>query len=605
MPLTDAQVDEFSGALTKVAETRTPVTYVTETFPEITVAEAYAIQLRSLQTRLENSKVVVGRKIGLSSRANQEMFGIDQPAYGHLFESAMVPEGDLVSMGRLFHPVIEPEICFVLEDDLKGPGVDVAKVLAATAGVMPAIEIADSRYKGGWGGLKAQDLIADNCGAAMVVLGGRLTPVADINLRLVGMVLEVNGEVVATGAGASVLAAEALSTRNKYQKLEHERREQLNQVIEENRALQTDTLDEQLIRRLVTKLTVQIENDERLSEPFQQRLIAKLEAAQDWFDGIGTLESKLQMVIRVRGHVWRNVRRTRDVNTKTGEVSVVFPPPMEGEEQIGTTGIDQDMVLFVFEEGPSNPQNPSQGAQYIGKFQVIDVAENGIKMAPILIHSWTDRQMKRLAGSDRTWSLYEMMPADRHDLFAFSDLAPEERRARLERMFPRGSEVYVRDGQPATADDPAANKAPYSKDGRLLSKDEAAEAEAGEVDWLYVRTLHDYEATFSELHHQWVLMKADLAGVQQDTRQLAEIIQGAKQDLALRRQEEQDTKQDLAGFKRDRQAITQHLEIVERKLSAVTAQLERSLSESSRLASQIAAAQLKIIQAIHGQTVAP
>jgi 2-keto-4-pentenoate hydratase len=70
---------------------------------------------------------------------------------------------------------------------------------------MPAIEIADSRYKEGWDRLKAQDLIADNCGSAMVVLGGRLIPVAGIDLRLVGMVLEVNGEVVATGAGASVL----------------------------------------------------------------------------------------------------------------------------------------------------------------------------------------------------------------------------------------------------------------------------------------------------------------------------------------------------------------------------------------------------------------
>jgi 2-keto-4-pentenoate hydratase len=205
MPLTEVQIGEISRDLTEAEKTGTPVTYVTETFPQITVPEAYAVQLRSLQTRLEDSEVIVGRKIGLSSRANQEMFNIDRPAYGHLFESGIVPEGDPISMARLFHPVVEPEICFVLRDDLKGPGVDVAKVLAATAGIMPAIEIADWRYMGGFVGLKAQDLIADNCGAARVVLGGRLTPVADIDLRLVGLVLEVNGEIVATGAGASVL----------------------------------------------------------------------------------------------------------------------------------------------------------------------------------------------------------------------------------------------------------------------------------------------------------------------------------------------------------------------------------------------------------------
>jgi 2-keto-4-pentenoate hydratase len=205
MPLTEEQINELSRDVTKALKTHTPVAYTSERFPGTTFSEAYAVQLRSLKTRLENSEVVVGRKIGLSSRANQEMFGIDQPAYGHLFEPAIIPEGEPISMGRLFHPVVEPEICFVLGDDLKGPGVDVAKVLAATAGVMPAIEIADSRYKEGWDRLKAQDLIADNCGSAMVVLGGRLIPVAGIDLRLVGMVLEVNGEVVATGAGASVL----------------------------------------------------------------------------------------------------------------------------------------------------------------------------------------------------------------------------------------------------------------------------------------------------------------------------------------------------------------------------------------------------------------
>ena len=205
MPLTEAQIDEISGDLMEAGKTGTPVAYVTETFPRITIDEAYAIQLRSLRTRLEASEVIVGRKIGLSSRANQEMFGIDRPAYGHLFESGLVPEGDPISMGRLLDPVVEPEICFVLKDELRGPGVDVAKVLAATAGVMPAIELADSRYTGGFAGLKAQDLIADNCGAAVVILGGRLTPAAGIDLRLVGMVLEVNGEIVATGAGASVL----------------------------------------------------------------------------------------------------------------------------------------------------------------------------------------------------------------------------------------------------------------------------------------------------------------------------------------------------------------------------------------------------------------
>lgn len=203
MALTEKQLDELSQEVMEAQRTVTAITNFTDRFPEITIPEAYAIQLRSLQTRVKNGELVVGRKIGLCAKANQQMFGVNEPIYGHLFDLMVVPEGEPISISRLLHPVIEGEICFVLKDALKGPGVDVAKVLAATAGVIPAIEIADSRFKERR--MKAQDLISENSGAAMVRLGGQLTPIDNIDLRLIGMVLEKNGEVIATGAGAAVL----------------------------------------------------------------------------------------------------------------------------------------------------------------------------------------------------------------------------------------------------------------------------------------------------------------------------------------------------------------------------------------------------------------
>lgn len=188
MALTEKQLDELSQEAMEAQRTVTAITNFTDRFPEITIPEAYAIQLRSLQTRVKNGELVVGRKIGLCAKANQQMFGVNEPIYGHLFDSMVVPEGEPISMSRLLRPVIEGEICFVLKDALKGPGVDVAKVLAATAGVIPAIEIADSRFKERR--MKAQDLISENSGAAMVRLGGQLTPIDNIDLRLIGMVLE-------------------------------------------------------------------------------------------------------------------------------------------------------------------------------------------------------------------------------------------------------------------------------------------------------------------------------------------------------------------------------------------------------------------------------
>ena len=93
MPLTEVQIYEISRDVTEAGKTGTPVTYVTETFPQITVQEAYAVQFRSLQTRLGNSEVIVGRKIGLSSRANQEMFGIDRPARFRQVRESRTPPG--------------------------------------------------------------------------------------------------------------------------------------------------------------------------------------------------------------------------------------------------------------------------------------------------------------------------------------------------------------------------------------------------------------------------------------------------------------------------------------------------------------------------------
>ena len=217
MALEEKQLDSLSREVIEAERACKSITNFTDRFPEISIPEAYAIQLKLVQTRVKNGEVIVGRKIGLCAKANQEIFGIDEPIYGHIFDSMVTPEGDPISMSRLLRPVIEGEICFVLKDDLKGPGVTTAKVLAATAGVMPAIEIADSRFKERR--RKAPDPISENSGAAMVVLGGQLTPVANIDLRLVGMVLEKDGEVIATGAGAAVLGNPAQSVASLANKL--------------------------------------------------------------------------------------------------------------------------------------------------------------------------------------------------------------------------------------------------------------------------------------------------------------------------------------------------------------------------------------------------
>jgi 2-keto-4-pentenoate hydratase len=127
-----------------------------------------------------------------------------------MIDNTMVArEGQPIPMSSLILPKIEPEIAFLLKEDLIGPGINAAKVLAATEGVLPALEVVDSRYRTWTSNIK--DSISDDASAGVFILGGRLTPVKDLDLRLIGMVFERNGSVVSTGAGAAVLGSPAES----------------------------------------------------------------------------------------------------------------------------------------------------------------------------------------------------------------------------------------------------------------------------------------------------------------------------------------------------------------------------------------------------------
>lgn len=188
----------------------TPVEPLTTTWAGLTIEQAYAVQLGGVRIRAERDSLkVVGKKIGLTSIAMQKLIGVDEPDYGHLYDSMLVREGEPVPCGRLLLPKVEGEVAFVLNRKLNGPGVTIADVLRATAGVMASIEIVDSRIRD-WK-IKLPDTIADNASSARFVLGSRLLDPAGIDLRLVGMVMEKNGEVVSTGAGAAVLGHPAAS----------------------------------------------------------------------------------------------------------------------------------------------------------------------------------------------------------------------------------------------------------------------------------------------------------------------------------------------------------------------------------------------------------
>jgi 2-oxopent-4-enoate hydratase len=193
----------LAASLREAEQSRQPIGPLTESHPELTVADAYRIQQLNVHHRKAAGGLVRGRKVGLTSVAMQQQLGVSEPDFGAIFADMLVEEGDPVPVGELIQPRIEGEIAFVMESELQGPGVSSADALRAVAGAMPALEVIDSRVAD-WK-IKLPDTIADNASSARLVCGGRLTAVDDLDLRLIGMTLSVNGAVAATGAGAAVL----------------------------------------------------------------------------------------------------------------------------------------------------------------------------------------------------------------------------------------------------------------------------------------------------------------------------------------------------------------------------------------------------------------
>lgn len=207
--LSDEQRGDVARALSAAEADRRPIDPVTKTWPEMDLDDAYRVQLVNVRRRLDAGERIAGFKVGLTSRAMQEMLGVDQPDYGHLFASMILPSGTVIDRSALIAPRVEVETAFVLGAPLAGPAVTVADVLRATELVLPAIEVIDSRVRD-WH-ITLGDTIADNASSAMVVLGMEPSRPAALDLRLAGAVLARNGEIVETGAGAAVLGHPAVA----------------------------------------------------------------------------------------------------------------------------------------------------------------------------------------------------------------------------------------------------------------------------------------------------------------------------------------------------------------------------------------------------------
>ncbi|OBH36318.1 2-keto-4-pentenoate hydratase [Mycobacterium intracellulare] len=201
--LSVATRDELAADLAQAERSGEPIAPLTAAYPDIDVVDAYEIQLINIRQRVAEGARVLGHKVGLSSKAIQQMMGVDEPDYGHLLDEMQLFEDTPVKANRYLYPRVEVEVGFVLNADLPGAGCTEDDVLAATEALVPSIELIDTRITD-WK-IELCDTIADNASSAGFVLGQARVSPRDIDVKGIDAVLRCNGEVVAEGRTDAVL----------------------------------------------------------------------------------------------------------------------------------------------------------------------------------------------------------------------------------------------------------------------------------------------------------------------------------------------------------------------------------------------------------------
>lgn len=202
--LTGERIDELARALHGAMLSGNPISPLSESEPAIEIDDAYKISRAFIELRETAGERVIGKKIGVTSPAVQQMLGIHQPDFGFLTD-AMCCRGGGVDTRRLIAPRAEAEVAFRLKRDLKGPGVTPRDVLAATESVMACFEIVDSRIRD-WQ-IKICDTIADNASCGVFVLSDFEVSVAGLSLKDERVRVTKNGAFLSEGSGAVVQGA--------------------------------------------------------------------------------------------------------------------------------------------------------------------------------------------------------------------------------------------------------------------------------------------------------------------------------------------------------------------------------------------------------------
>jgi 2-oxo-hept-3-ene-1,7-dioate hydratase len=202
-------IEMLARRLYEARKNRTQLRHFSMQHPRMSIEDGYAIQSAWVKLEMADGRSIKGRKIGLTSRAMQQASQITEPDYAPLMDDMFFPTGSDIPFERFIAPRVEVELAFVLRSPLKGPGVTIFDVLAATDYVAPALEIIDARIeqfdRDSRAPRKVFDTIADFAANAGIVVGGLPVKPDAVDLRWVGALLYKNAVIEETGLAAAVL----------------------------------------------------------------------------------------------------------------------------------------------------------------------------------------------------------------------------------------------------------------------------------------------------------------------------------------------------------------------------------------------------------------
>jgi hypothetical protein len=284
-------------------------------------------------------------------------------------------------------------------------------------------------------------------------------------------------------------------------------------------------------------------------------------------------EAELRRLLINRGRVWLKCdhkagkaepRKDKAGNETTAQLAVVVTP------DAGIGGITDKTVLYAFEEAAEGQRDrPS----YIGEFMVVALTDKSVVLEPTM--SFTADELKRVNASRNMWTLYEVMPADRRDVFA--ELTEDDKRALLPDVT---VSEYVRDGGKADANDPPENK----------------------VDGNYVRLLRDYRQLFKICHAERILWLDSIESVTRDATYVQDSLKDAQQQLQFAEAEVTNLNGDADVAKRSLQAVVSHQSAVVTKLKQFQELVARMIRENLEIGAEIARVQQEAVNRINERT---